>query len=334
MKLSKRWVFCLALLGGTACGDSSTLKVPGTNGSGGAVSPQASGGSGGSGSGGCSCTVGAGGSGGVVPADVMPGVGGVRGQDSGLGTGGISFRDAAPTDVVDAKMVQPEAPPDVPSGTPDAHRFDAIGETGGPVEAGGSGGASGSGGAVGTGGSSCSNVSPCGGDVVGTWAVTSSCLKVTGQADMSSVGMGCASAPVLGFLYVSGTWTANANGTYSDNTTTSGNEQLTLPSSCQEVSGTTVTCDLIGGVLQALGYYDARCGGSRGCTCPVLVKQTGSIGLVSADPQTNGTYTTSGNVVTIDGAMKYSYCVSGSKMTWTPQSTSPTTTGTVEFQKQ
>jgi hypothetical protein len=264
----------------------------------------------------------------------MPGVGGVRGQDSGLGTGGISFRDAAPTDVVDAKMVQPEAPPDVPSGTPDAHRFDAIGETGGPVEAGGSGGASGSGGAVGTGGSSCSNVSPCGGDVVGTWAVTSSCLKVTGQADMSSVGMGCASAPVLGFLYVSGTWTANANGTYSDNTTTSGNEQLTLPSSCQEVSGTTVTCDLIGGVLQALGYYDARCGGSRGCTCPVLVKQTGSIGLVSADPQTNGTYTTSGNVVTIDGAMKYSYCVSGSKMTWTPQSTSPTTTGTVEFQKQ
>jgi len=30
---------------------------------------------------------------------------------------------------------------------------------------------------------------------------------------------------------------------------------------------------------------------------------------------------------------KYSYCVSGNKMAWTPQGTSPTTTGTIAFQK-
>ena len=352
MKLSEPWVICLALLGVAACGDKNTMKVPGTGGAGGAITPQASGGaggatmpqasggSGGTGSGGCPCTGGAGGSGGTVPTDAPLGAGGVQGPDSGLGAGGMFFHDAAPTDVVDATVGQPEAPTptDAPIGieasTPDTRRFDATGEASGPVGTGGTGGVPGSGGSGGTGGSSCSNVSPCGGDIVGTWTVTSSCLKVTGQVDMSLLSSGCASAPVTGYLQVSGTWTANANGTYSDNTTTSGNEQLTLPASCLNVSGTTTTCDRLGSVLQAFGYYDVSCSGSGGCTCPVLVKQTGGVGLVSTDPQTSGTYTTSGNVVTTDSTMKYSYCVSGNKMTWTPQSTSPTTTGTVVFQKQ
>jgi hypothetical protein len=59
--------------------------------------------------------------------------------------------------------------------------------------------------------------------------------------------------------------------------------------------------------------------------------------MVSLDPQTSGTYTTSGNVVTTDGGgygeTKYSYCVSGNQMTMTSRSTSPTTTGTIVFQQ-
>jgi hypothetical protein len=54
--------------------------------------------------------------------------------------------------------------------------------------------------------------------------------------------------------------------------------------------------------------------------------------LLSVDPQTSGGYNTSGNVVTTDSGPKYSYCVSGNTLTWTPQSTTPTTTGTVVFQ--
>ena len=79
----------------------------------------------------------------------------------------------------------------------------------------GSGGAVSSGGSTGTGGAgaSCPNVTACGGDVVGTWTVTSSCLKVSGNLDPSLVGAGCASAPVTGDLQVSGTWTAG-NGTF------------------------------------------------------------------------------------------------------------------------
>jgi hypothetical protein len=47
----------------------------------------------------------------------------------------------------------------------------------------------------------------------------------------------------------------------------------------------------------------------------------------------SGNYAKSGNTLTIDGMTPYSYCVSGSNMTWTPQTTSPTTTGTIVFQK-
>src|SRR5215831_1249994 len=100
--------------------------------------------------------------------------------------------------------------------------------SGGGVGSGGS--SSGSGGSSNTGGSSgtCSNVTACGGSLVGTWTVASSCLSVSGQVDLTLVGAGCPSAPVTGSLQVTGTWTANADGTYMDDTTTTGQEQLTL----------------------------------------------------------------------------------------------------------
>ena len=107
-----------------------------------------------------------------------------------------------------------------------------------------SGGSSGNGGSPGSGGSAgstgeCPGMTPCGGDVVGTWTVISSCLNVTGELDLSlAVGPACPSGPITGSLRVTGTWTANPNGTYLDNTTTSGDEQLTLASSCLVISST------------------------------------------------------------------------------------------------
>jgi hypothetical protein len=204
----------------------------------------------------------------------------------------------------------------------------------------GSGGSTANGGTVGTGGAggaSCPNVTPCGGDVVGAWTVTSSCLVVSGQLDMSFVSVGCTSAPVTGVIQVTGTWSAKSDGTYSDSTTTSGSEQIVLPASCLQISGTTTTCDRFGQVVLAasFGYDSVSCTSAAGggCACSATVKQTGGIGLPSSAPSTSGRYTTSGSAVTLDGEAKYSYCVSGSKMTWSPQSTSPTLSGTVVFQE-
>ena len=220
--------------------------------------------------------------------------------------------------------------------------------TGGSSSSGGApgtGGSSSSGGVVGTGGSSgsggaggsCSNATPCGGTLVGTWSVTSSCLKVTGNLDLTLVSMGCSSSPVTGSLQVSGTWTANSDGTYSDSTTTSGDVQFTLQASCLVISGTpATTCDKAAGALSALGYSTVNCASATGggCTCTAKVQQA----LSSA----SGAYSISGNVVTNVGDLadpyftKYSYCVSANSMTWTPQSTGATgtVTGSIVLQKQ
>jgi hypothetical protein len=210
----------------------------------------------------------------------------------------------------------------------------------------GQGGKTGSGGTVGTGGGSgggsvsCSdatNVEPCGGEVVGEWNVTSSCLKISGQLDISGIGTGCKSAEITdGSLQVTGTWTATSDGKYTDKTTTTGEEDLTLDSSCLFISGTTTTCDRIGGVIQGLGYALVECidASGGGCTCKATVDQSGGMGLLSTDPSTSGRITTADNVVTTDSDTTYSYCVSGNTMTWSPQSVSPTTTtGTIVLQK-
>ena len=53
---------------------------------------------------------------------------------------------------------------------------------------------------------------------------------------------------------MTGTWTANADGTYSDNTTTTGDEQFTLGPSCLVISSTPVTCDGAASIIKNLGY--------------------------------------------------------------------------------
>jgi hypothetical protein len=159
-------------------------------------------------------------------------------------------------------------------------------------------------------------------------------LTVSGSLDLSGLGIGCTAATVSGSLQVTGSWTAKADGTYTDNTTTSGTEQIALPASCLNVSGTTTTCLQIGGPLQALGYSSVTCTSATGggCTCAATVQQAGGVGQLNVAASASGNYAAAANVLTTDGASKYSYCVSGDKLTLTPQSTSPTTTGTVVFQ--
>jgi len=210
---------------------------------------------------------------------------------------------------------------------------------GGTPSGGSSGGASASNGGGAGSPSACASEAPCGGDVVGVWTATSSCLSVSGELDLSLVGAGCASAAVTGSLEVNGTLTATADGKYSDNTTTTGTEQFTLDASCLVISSTPVTCagaaNLLGSVL---GYSSLTCASAAGggCNCSAGVKQAGGLGLLSINPMTSGKYKASGNVLTLTGDsddMQYSYCVSGSTMKVVPQSTTPMVAGTIVFQK-
>jgi hypothetical protein len=201
-------------------------------------------------------------------------------------------------------------------------------------------GTGGSSSGTGGGSGSCSDVTACGGSVVGTWSVMSSCLTLSGtNLDITNAGLdpnSCTGVTISGSLSASGTWTANSDGTYADATTTTGTAQLQLPAGCLMLSGTTTTCDHLDSPLTGLGFSSVTCQNAStggGCTCSASVQQSGLPGVMSVNASASGNYATSGSTLTIDSSTPYGYCVSGSTMTWTPQTTSPATTGTVVFTK-
>ena len=215
------------------------------------------------------------------------------------------------------------------------------GAGGGSSKAGASAGgaANGNGGGVATGGgtgASCTSVTPCGGDVVGTWNVTSSCLKVSGTLDVRSLfSFSCATGQVSGSLQLTGSWSAKADGTFVDGTSTTGTEQVTLGADCLVLSGAPVSCDALGGVMSGVYFDTVTCtpAAAGGCSCNANVKQKGSMGILSADPQKEGNYTLSGNTLKIvQDNSSYAYCSSG-KLTVTPQGMNPTTTGEIVLEK-
>ena len=212
---------------------------------------------------------------------------------------------------------------------------------GGVTGNGGSAGSGGqAGGSSGSGGALCTapaSVSPCGGGVTGTWTVSSACLSVSGQLDVQAAfGLSCSTGQLTGSLQVTGTWTANADGTFTDGTTTTGAEQLALPSDCKILSKAPVTCERIGSVMQGGHYETVTCtddASTGGCKCSATVKQSGSMGILVSDPNTSGNYTSASNAITItQDDSKYSYCVAANKLTLTPQISGLTVSGTIVLQ--
>jgi hypothetical protein len=187
-------------------------------------------------------------------------------------------------------------------------------------------------------GGSCGNVTTCGGDVVGTWDVTSACLKTSGKFDISSIGVGCKSAEISGTLTVSGTIAFTADGKYTDKTVTTGSDSWKLEKSCLTISGTTTDCSgiatVLGGTLATYGYESLECvdASGGGCTCKGKINQTGGLGQLSNDLTPTGKYAAADSAITID-PLKYPYCIKGTEMTLTPQSTYQPLTGTVVLQK-
>ena len=224
---------------------------------------------------------------------------------------------------------------------------------------GGSGGSSASGGRTSSGGSggqggattsvtgprcSATSVTPCGGDVVGSWTVTSGCLNLSGDFISTGTGMGCDTFKVTGSVQVTGSYILTSDNQFQDNTTTTGTATVTLDHQCLWMSGTWTECDLISNSVGGLGFGDVNCvdaaDGNGGCTCPAKIKQSGTMGLLVATPENSGgPYTIKNNTLTVDqnpltqADLAYSYCVASSQMTLTPKTTSPTTTGSIVLQK-
>lgn len=227
---------------------------------------------------------------------------------------------------------------------------DQAGSGGGGVGMAGSSaaGASGtSGGSAGSGAQvECTDVQPCGGDVIGAWSAGSCEITVSGMANLVPLGIGCTAAPITGTLAVSGTWTAMAGGMFSDATKTTGEAVMELAPECLMISGFSGTCDRL--VFDPLGLTSVACVDNEeteGCTCTATISQSGGMGAISFESSLNGeegstgTYTTADNkLVTTAGGIdtEYSYCVAGNILTAKLTTPSPlgTLTGPIMLQKQ
>jgi hypothetical protein len=212
-------------------------------------------------------------------------------------------------------------------------------------QGGGQGGAQGGSGGASTTPGKCdnaTNVTACGGDVVGSWDVSSSCLKLSGDFNSRGTGMGCDTFKVTGAAQVTGSFAMTADKKFKDNTTTTGDVTITLDHQCLWMSGSWTTCDLISVGVEGLGFTDVHCADASGggCNCPGKINQKGTMGLIVATPADSGSYTSKDNTITSDdpnpltGAdIAYSYCIANGTLTVTPKSSSPTVTGTIVLKK-
>jgi hypothetical protein len=177
--------------------------------------------------------------------------------------------------------------------------------------------------ALGCGGASggtCASGTACGGDIVGTWAVTSSCISET------ITGGQCAGGTQTVAGTVTGTITYGADLTYNQNFVLIATQTASVPTACL-VSGTiTLTCDQFRQqILTSGAYTTATCSPtSGGCAC------TGSINRTA---QVTGTYTTTGSGLltttsSTGGVSNFDFCAKGTTLTLSPHLT-PTATATV-----
>jgi hypothetical protein len=166
----------------------------------------------------------------------------------------------------------------------------------------------------GSSGGTCSNAAACGGDIVGTWTITSSCVSESGSMFDSQ----CPSATVRSSgLTITGSVTYNADGTYSLTSSTAGSLYITLPPSCLVSNGVTVTCDQLNQVFLSnpTPGLTVNCTGSSSCACTeTIANQTSS---------ETGTYTTTAAGLLTDTptgatADQTDYCVKGTTMTQSP----------------
>ena len=134
----------------------------------------------------------------------------------------------------------------------------------------------------------CSAITPCGGEVVGTWQFVGNC---EGEDPF------CPDLVVESTPSASGSFTFEAGGTYTTMSTLNGTSRARIPGSC--IDGATMCSDL--------DFEDQTCTGdiATACTCTTTYNNT--------QDSTSGTYTTSGTSITLDGET-FPYCVSGNTL--------------------
>jgi hypothetical protein len=155
-------------------------------------------------------------------------------------------------------------------------------------------------------------VAGCGGGVVANWQV----VEVCGNESVEPQGCPTATVDTTGIKY-GGNINMQANMTFSSTLTVGGAIKLTYPKVCLVQVGVTLSCADLTTAIQSSAMMDpdstiqsGNCvSAADGCACTMTLK-----------PQSmseTGTYTTSGNVLSMDGATgmeMFDYCVKDSNL--------------------
>ena len=178
------------------------------------------------------------------------------------------------------------------------------------------------------GGGGCGPVEDaCGGDVVGTWRVVTACVGGPSQQTISTCSEPLTSE-IQNATYA-GTVTFNSDSSYETNVTVSGNSIVTYPAACLPGG---LSCEQLN---QSLRQAPTTSDGVKGTGCAVIGGGACrcSFSVQSPPHQTLGSYSTSGNTVTISingRSTTTEYCVQGNKLTLKQPETAPTGSGTIQ----
>jgi len=158
-------------------------------------------------------------------------------------------------------------------------------------------------------GGTCGKVSPCGGDVTGTWSFSGACM------DNAIVNMQLSQTTCTGLtanfssLKVSGTAVFNADLTFSIEGSESFFVEETLPLACEPAGGPTTCAELQQSAADDPTVQSITCTGDAVCNCRVSVSRTGMMSV--------GSYSTAGTQLSSDdggGATVIEYCVQGKQL--------------------
>ncbi len=161
--------------------------------------------------------------------------------------------------------------------------------------------ATGCGGGSGDGSASCSTTfTPCGGDLTGTWTYQTDC-------NPSMMITGCPGATEDVTVNASGTFTFNADKTYTSKLTVDESGTASIPVSC---TGSTTCSAADSDTTTGTFAIKNACTGTTTCACTATI--SGSV-------STTGTYTTAGNDFTATpkggtASVPVAYCVKGSQL--------------------
>lgn len=182
-------------------------------------------------------------------------------------------------------------------------------------------------------GGNCANSAACGGDIVGTWKITSTCLSANAVMGDSTCPTSTVSASHVTII---GSTTYDADMTYTQTGKLNGMATVVFPASCLTLQGLTLTCDQLNQTFQMnpTPGISIHCTGSSSCSCDETLSDFDSseAGTYTTTPAGVLTETPTGGTATVSD-----YCAKGTTLTESPHSGSAMMgqplSGTITFTK-